>query len=156
MNYVTFSVPFLTESSGQLTSDHGWDTIMHSEFLQEVIARFKAAGIRTSVFVDPSPEMIKGAANVGADRVELYTAAYAHQYNIDREEAIKPYIEAAKCAKSYGLGLNAGHDLSLENLAYFHQQIPWLDEVSIGHALVCDALYLGLENTVQAYLNCLK
>lgn len=156
LQVVPAQVTLVPDLPGQLTSDHGWDTIMHSEFLQEVIARFKAAGIRTSVFVDPSPEMIKGAANVGADRVELYTAAYAHQYNIDCEEAIKPYIEAAKCAKSYGLGLNAGHDLSLENLAYFHQQIPWLDEVSIGHALVCDALYLGMKNTIEEYLKCLE
>jgi pyridoxine 5-phosphate synthase len=149
-------VTLVPDAPDQLTSDHGWDTITHHDFLQDVVRRFKSAGIRVSIFVDPKAEMIDGAKAVGADRVELYTAMYAEDYAKGREEAIAPYLEAAQHAKAIGIGLNAGHDLSLENLTYFHQQIPWLDEVSIGHAVISDALYLGMKTTVEKYLDCLK
>ena len=149
-------VTLVPDAPGQLTSDHGWDTICHREFLKEIVSRFKSAGIRVSIFVDPKAEMIDGAQVVGADRVELYTAMYAEKYSEDREKAIAPYLQAAQHAQEIGIGLNAGHDLSLENLTYFHQQIPWLDEVSIGHAVVSDALYLGMKMTVEKYLECLK
>ena len=145
-------VTLVPDKPGQLTSDHGWDTREHASFLQDMVASFQEAGIRTSIFVNPDPDMIEGAARTGTDRTELYTAAYAHDYPKDRESAILPYKEAARAARELGLGINAGHDLSLENLAYFHEQIPHLAEVSIGHALICDALYLGLETTVQQYL----
>ena len=144
------------DAPDQLTSNHGWDTVAHAAFLTEVIGEMKAAGIRTSVFVDADPAMVEGAARCGADRVELYTEPYAAQYAADREAAVQPFVEAARVAKSLGLGLNAGHDLSLENLAYLNERIPWLDEVSIGHALICDALYLGLEETIRRYLRCLN
>ncbi|MEO9966114.1 MAG: pyridoxine 5'-phosphate synthase [Reichenbachiella sp.] len=134
-----------------LTSNAGWDTIEHEEFLKEVIARIKLAGVRVSIFIDPIPERIEGAAKVGADRIELYTEAYASQYHSDREDAIRSYANTARLAKDLGMGVNAGHDLDLKNLHYLKQQIPFLDEVSIGHALVCDALYLGLENSIQRY-----
>ncbi|MBB6459841.1 pyridoxine 5'-phosphate synthase [Flammeovirga kamogawensis] len=140
------------DADDAITSNAGWDTIKHKDFLTKVIKELKADGIRVSIFVDPDPKMVEGAAAVGADRVELYTEPYAANYSIDREKAIAPYITAAAKAKELGLGLNAGHDLDLENLAYFHQNIKGLDEVSIGHALVCDALYFGLENTIQMYL----
>ncbi|AZQ62897.1 pyridoxine 5'-phosphate synthase [Flammeovirga pectinis] len=140
------------DADDAITSNAGWDTIKHKDFLTKVIKELKAEGIRVSIFVDPDPKMVEGAAAVGADRVELYTEPYATNYPIDREKAIAPYITAAIKAKELGLGLNAGHDLDLENLAYFHQNIEGLDEVSIGHALVCDALYFGLENTIQMYL----
>jgi pyridoxine 5-phosphate synthase len=149
-------VTLVPDLPGQLTSDHGWDTIAHYDFLREVVARFQSNNIRVSIFVDPKCEMVEGASAVGADRVELYTAMYAHEYFRDRDVAIHPYVVAAERAKELGLGLNAGHDLSLDNLAFFHQQIPWLDEVSIGHALVSDALYLGMKNTVMSYLKCLE
>ncbi len=149
-------VTLVPDLPGQLTSNHGWDTVAHADFLTQTIRRFKTEGIRVSVFVNPDVEMVKAAAACGADRVELYTEPYASGYTADREAAISPYVTAAEEARRLGLGLNAGHDLSLENLAFFHQQIPWLDEVSIGHALVCDALYLGLEQTIHAYLDCLK
>ena len=149
-------VTLVPDAPDQLTSDHGWDTICHREFLKEIVSRFKSAGIRVSIFVDPKAEMIDGAQAVGADRVELYTAMYAEKYSEDREKAIAPYLQAAQHAQEIGIGLNAGHDLSLENLTYFHQQIPWLDEVSIGHAVVSDALYLGMKTTVEKYLECLK
>lgn len=139
-----------------LTSNAGWDTVTHQEFLKEVIAKFQKSGIRTSIFVDTNLENIKHAVTTGTDRVELYTEPYAENYSKNREEAIAPFVEAAKCANELGLGINAGHDLSLENLEYFAKNIPNLAEVSIGHALICDALYLGLENTVQMYLRCLK
>jgi len=149
-------VTLVPDAENQLTSNHGWNTRANAELLADVVARFKEAGVRVSVFVDADTDMVRGAAEVGADRVELYTEPYASGYSHNREEAIRPFIEAAKAAHSLGLGLNAGHDLSLENLAYFHQQIPFCDEVSIGHALICDALYLGLEATIEAYLDCLK
>ncbi len=149
-------VTLVPDADDQLTSNHGWDTVANRAFLTDVIGRFKEAGIRTSIFVDPSCKMVEGAKECGTDRIELYTEPYAAGYPRNREEAIKPFVEAAKVAKELGLGLNAGHDLSLENLTYFHRNIPWLDEVSIGHALICDALYMGLGNTIQAYLACLK
>lgn len=149
-------VTLVPDADDQLTSNHGWDTVAHRAFLTDVIGRFKEAGIRTSIFVDPSCRMVDGAKECGTDRIELYTEPYASGYVADRAEAIKPFVEAAEAARELGLGLNAGHDLSLENLAYFHRNIPWLDEVSIGHALICDALYMGLDNTIKAYLACLK
>ena len=149
-------VTLVPDDPGQLTSDHGWDTIKHKVFLFDIIKRFKEAGIRTSIFVDPNLKHIEGAAKTGTDRVELYTESYANEYNTNKAKAIKPFTEAAKLAKDLGLGLNAGHDLSLANLKYFTENIPWLDEVSIGHALICDSLYFGLENTIQLYLRELK
>ena len=149
-------VTLVPDADNQLTSNHGWDTKANESFLTDVIGRFKEAGIRTSIFVDATPEMVEAAKRCGTDRVELYTEPYASGYLPDREEAIKPFVEADRVARVLGLGLNAGHDLSLVNLHYFHQNIPWLDEVSIGHALICDALYMGLHNTIQAYLECLK
>lgn len=149
-------VTLVPDSNAQLTSNHGWDTIRNQAFLTTVIGRFKEAGIRTSIFVDASEEMVKGAHDCGADRVELYTEPYAANYLTDREEAIKPFVDAAVAARELGLGLNAGHDLSLVNLAYFHRMIPWTDEVSIGHALISDALYIGLRDTISKYLECLK
>jgi len=149
-------VTLVPDAQDAITSNAGWDTLRHREFLTEVIARFKALGIRTSIFVDPVPEMVAGAKACGADRVELYTAAYAEQYSAGEEKAIAPYLAAAEEARRIGLGLNAGHDLNLENLAFFIRTIPWTDEVSIGHALISDALYMGLEATVKAYLSKVK
>lgn len=149
-------VTLVPDADNQITSNHGWDTVTNKEFLTDVIGQFREAGIRTSIFVDADPKMVEAAQQCGTDRVELYTEPYASGYEANREEAIKPFIEAAKAAKTAGLGLNAGHDLSLQNLEYFHKNIPWLDEVSIGHALICDALYLGLEETIKRYLACLK
>lgn len=148
-------VTLVPDAEDAITSNAGWDTVRHADFLREVVANFKREGIRVSLFVDPDPEMIRKAAEIGADRVELYTEAYAAQYAAGREAAIWPYVVAAEVARECGLGLNAGHDLSLENLAYFHQRIPWLDEVSIGHALISDALYLGIKETIHQYLECL-
>jgi pyridoxine 5-phosphate synthase len=139
-----------------LTSNAGWDTIKHQSFLKEVVAELKNAGIRVSLFTDTSQETIEGAAKTGTDRIELYTEPYAHHFNQNPLNAVTPYKKAAEIALSLGLGINAGHDLSLENLYYFHQSVPHLLEVSIGHALVCDALYLGLENTIQLYLRSLR
>lgn len=144
-------VTLVPDAGNQLTSDHGWDTLAERAYLTDMIARFKEAGIRTSIFVDPNEAMVEGAALTGTDRIELYTEAYAHQYPSDRVNALAPFIRAAEKAQEVGLGLNAGHDLSLHNLAYFASRISGLLEVSIGHALVADALYLGLENTVQLY-----
>lgn len=145
-------VTLVPDAKGQLTSNHGWDTITHQEYLKDIIATFKQAGIRVSIFVDPIPGMLEAAKTTGTDRVELYTEAYAKGYAEGRkEDAIAPYIIAAKKASELGIGLNAGHDLDLHNLAYFAANIPGLLEVSIGHALICDAIYLGLENTVQLY-----
>lgn len=145
-------VTLVPDSLNQLTSDHGWDTITHRDYLRETIAIFKQAGIRVSIFVDPVVEMVKGAAETGTDRIELYTESYAKQFAAgEKEKAIAPYVAAAEAARELGLGLNAGHDLDLHNLRFFRQHIPWLDEVSIGHALICDALYLGFENTIQLY-----
>lgn len=145
-------VTLVPDALGQLTSNHGWNTIEHQSYLQSIIGVFKSAGIRVSIFVDPVVEMVEAAATTGTDRIELYTESYAVQFAIgNKEKAIAPFIAAAEAAKRLGLGLNAGHDLDRFNLGYFSQSIPWLDEVSIGHALICDALYLGLENTVQIY-----
>ena len=146
-------VTLVPDAHDAITSNAGWDTWKNRDFLTDVCARFKAKGIRVSIFIDPDPYMAEGAALCGADRVELYTADYAAEYPIDPEIAIARYVEAARQARTSGLGLNAGHDLSLENLAYFVQQIPWTEEVSIGHALISDALYMGLEQTIQAYLS---
>lgn len=149
-------VTLVPDAPDQLTSNHGWDTIKHEAFLRDVVERFKAAGIRVSIFIDAQPVLADYAKKVGADRVELYTEPYASNYAANREEAIAPFVQTAIHCREIGLGLNAGHDLSLQNLAYFHQQIPWVDEVSIGHALICDALYLGLRETISEYLACLK
>jgi pyridoxine 5-phosphate synthase len=135
-----------------ITSNAGWDTVKHEDFLKEIVANIKAAGVRVSIFVDPVPRMVEGAKRVDADRVELYTEPYAREFFVNKEVAIKPYAESAKVAHEAGLGINAGHDLSLENLNFFTQNITHLDEVSIGHALISDALYYGLENTIQLYL----
>ncbi|HEY0056469.1 MAG TPA: pyridoxine 5'-phosphate synthase [Pedobacter sp.] len=140
------------DALGQLTSNHGWDTITHQQYLMDVITQFKEAGIRVSIFVDPDPKMVEAAATTGTDRIELYTEAYAQQFPLDAEKAIAPFIESAKIAEQTGLGLNAGHDLDLHNLKYFTSNIPNLLEVSIGHALICDALYYGLEHTIKMYL----
>jgi pyridoxine 5-phosphate synthase len=145
-------VTLVPDPPDALTSNAGWDTVTHAAFLKKVVERLKKAGIRVSIFVDPDERMVEGAARVGADRVELYTEPYARLYPQNREAAIAPYLKAAAAARDLGLGLNAGHDLNLENLAFLKEQIPFLDEVSIGHALISDALYLGLENTVQLYL----
>jgi pyridoxine 5-phosphate synthase len=144
-------VTLVPDAEGQLTSDHGWDTIRYRDYLKEIIQTFKTAGIRTSIFCDPVEAMVAGAAETGTDRIELYTESYARHFPANPEEAIAPYLSAAKEAKLLGMGLNAGHDLDMENLGYFSRNIPWLDEVSIGHALICDALYLGMENTIQLY-----
>jgi pyridoxine 5-phosphate synthase len=144
-------VTLVPDALGQITSNHGWDTIRHKEYLTGIIGIFKKAGIRVSLFVDPVIAMVEGAAAVGTDRIELYTEAYAREYPTNREKALAPYLAAAWKAKELGLGINAGHDLDLQNLHYFASRIPGLDEVSIGHALVCDALYLGYENAVQLY-----
>ena len=149
-------VTLVPDSSHQITSNHGWDTIQHQQFLKDIIQTFKQANIRVSIFVDPVLTMISAAASTGTDRIELYTEHYAHHFNTDKHAAIKAYIESANLAHQLGLGINAGHDLDLQNLAFLKNNIPQLAEVSIGHALVCDALYLGLENTIQLYLNQLK
>ncbi len=148
-------VTLVPDAPDQITSNAGWDTIANAEFLKEVTQTFRQRGIRVSIFVDASPEMVEGAARVGADRVELYTEPYASGYKADREAAIAPFVRAAEYARTLGLGLNAGHDLSLENLQFLCRRIPWIDEVSIGHALICDALYLGLETTIRRYRECL-
>lgn len=148
-------VTLVPDATNQLTSNHGWDTIREQAFLQEIIPVFQKEGIRVSVFVDPVVDMVKAAKGCGTDRIELYTEAYAAQYHQQKETAIAAYIKAAEAAQEAQLGLNAGHDLDLHNLAYFAQNIPGLLEVSIGHALVCDALYLGLQNTVAMYKRCL-
>jgi pyridoxine 5-phosphate synthase len=149
-------VTLVPDGEGQLTSDHGWDTLKHRDYLADVISVFKKAGIRTSVFVDADVKMVEGAKATGTDRVELYTESYAREFHAGKEKAIQPFVEAAKKAAELGIGLNAGHDLDLHNLRYFKENIPGLLEVSIGHALVCDALYYGLENTVQLYLRQLR
>lgn len=148
-------VTLVPDVSGQITSNHGWDTIKNQDYLKEIIAVFKAKNIRVSIFVDPDVQMVEAAATTGTDRIELYTEAYASNYHQNKEQAVAPYVKAAEKAVELGLGLNAGHDLDLYNLKYFTQNIPGLLEVSIGHALIADALYLGLENTVQMYLRCL-
>jgi pyridoxine 5-phosphate synthase len=144
-------VTLVPDAGNQLTSDHGWDTITNQSYLKEMINVFRHAGIRTSIFCDPQKAMIEGAKATGTDRIELYTEQYAKQFIDSPEKAIEPYLSAASFAKSIGLGINAGHDLDMHNLSYFIKNISYIDEVSIGHALVCDALYLGLQNTVQLY-----
>lgn len=156
LEVVPAQVTLVPDAPDALTSNAGWNTIANREFLTDITARFHEKGIRVSIFVDPDPVMVAGAKACGADRVELYTESYASGYKADREAAIAPFVAAAEEARRQGLGLNAGHDLSLENLAYYHERIPWTDEVSIGHALIADALYLGLENTVQLYQRALK
>ncbi len=149
-------VTLVPDALGQITSNHGWNTIKYQSYLQDIIGVFKEAGIRVSIFVDPKEEMVEAAKTTGTDRIELYTESYAVNYHQDREKAIAPYMAAAKVANKVGLGINAGHDLDLHNLKYFAQHIEGLLEVSIGHAIICDALYMGLENTIQRYLYQLK
>ena len=144
-------VTLVPDAEGQITSDHGWDTVKHKDYLKEMIQLFQSAGIRVSIFVDPNVNFVEGAAETGTDRIELYTEGYAKNYHQDKSAAIAPYITAAKRANELGLGINAGHDLDLDNLKYFARHIPGLLEVSIGHALISDALYLGYENAVQLY-----
>lgn len=153
LEVVPDQVTMVPDSHSAITSNAGWNTLEHRSLLTDLCNTFKAKGIRTSIFIDPDPKMAEGAAACGADRVELYTAAYAEDYPKNPEEAISAYIKAAEAAREAGLGLNAGHDLSLENMAYFVKNIPWTDEVSIGHALISDALYMGLEKTIGAYLS---
>ena len=150
---VPAQVTLVPDAHDAITSNAGWDTITHRDFLTEVCSEFKKKGIRTSIFVDPRPEMAEGAALCGCDRIELYTEPYAREYAKDKEAAIEPFIRTAEAARNCGLGVNAGHDLSLENLEYFIRCIPWTAEVSIGHAIICDALYMGLEKTIQEYLS---
>lgn len=149
-------VTLVPDDPAQLTSDHGWDTIKHKKFLIDTIGHFHEAGIRTSIFVDPDTQMVEHARETGADRIELYTESFATDFPKGKEAAIKPFVDAAKVANEVGLDLNAGHDLDLDNLKYFAQNIPWLKEVSIGHALISDALYYGLENAIQLYLRELR
>lgn len=145
-------VTLVPDAQGQLTSDHGWDTVTHQDYLIKTIALFKNVGIRVSIFVDPIISMVEAAATTGTDRIELYTESYASDFTKGlHETAIEPYKQAALVAHQIGLGINAGHDLDLQNLSFFKKSIPHLDEVSIGHALVCDSLYLGLHNTIQLY-----
>ena len=149
-------VTLVPDTVHALTSDSGWDTITYQDFLKNIVQSLKQSGIRTSIFIGTEHRFIEAAAKTGTDRIELYTGPYAHQYSINRETAINPFREAAKLAQSLGLGINAGHDLSLENLGFFIEHIPFVDEVSIGHALISDALYFGLEKTIQMYLNAIK
>lgn len=151
LEVVPAQVTLVPDAPSQLTSNAGWDTKEHLDFLTQVVSRLHTKPIRVSIFIDPLPEMADYALKAGADRVELYTEPYATGYTQNREQAIAPYVTTAEHCRNIGLGLNAGHDLSLENLHYFAAQIPWLDEVSIGHALICDALYLGFERTINAY-----
>jgi pyridoxine 5-phosphate synthase len=149
-------VTLVPDTQGQLTSDHGWDTIANKDYLREIISVFKSKGIRTSIFVDATIKMVEGAKETGTDRIELYTEEYARLFSKNKEQVVQPFRVAALRANELGLGINAGHDLNLENLSYFKQNIPNLLEVSIGHALISDALYYGLENTIQLYLRQLK
>ena len=150
-------VTLVPDAPEQVTSNHGWNTLDEQDFLTEIVAELKGNGIRTSIFVDANIKMVEMAAKAGADRVELYTEPYAENYiKLGPDIAVKPFVEAARKARECGMGLNAGHDLSLVNLRYLKEMIPWMDEVSIGHALICDALYLGLEKTINEYKNCIK
>ncbi|MEZ4858842.1 MAG: pyridoxine 5'-phosphate synthase [Flavobacteriaceae bacterium] len=149
-------VTLVPDAVDAITSNAGWDTIKHATYLKEIISECKTHGIRTSIFVDPTLEMIEGAAKIGTDRIELYTEAFAHEYSLGNKKAIEPYTQCAIRAYELGLGINAGHDLSLENIRFFKEHTPHLIEVSIGHALICEALYLGLENVIQQYLKKLK
>ena len=153
MEVVPDQVTLVPDAEDAITSNAGWDAVKHKDFLTEICAEFKKKGIRTSIFIDPKPEMAEAAALCGCDRVEMYTEGYASMYPVNKEAAISPYVTTAEAARACGLGLNAGHDLNLENLEYFIRNIPWTDEVSIGHAIICDALYMGLEQTIQAYLS---
>ena len=153
---VPHQVTLVPDAEDAITSNAGWDTVRNRSFLTEVCAEFKKKGIRTSIFTGADPKMVEGAALCGCDRVELYTEPYADLFPKDCEAAVRPFIQAAEAARECGLGLNAGHDLNLDNLAYFIRNIPWTDEVSIGHAVICDALYMGLERTIQAYLSQVK
>ena len=149
-------VTLVPDAHDAVTSNAGWDTIASRSFLAEICAEFRKQGIRTSIFIDPDPRMAEAAAACGCDRIELYTESYAAMYRTDREAAVRPFIKTAEAARDAGLGVNAGHDLNLENLEYFIRNIPWTAEVSIGHAVICDALYMGLEKTIQAYLSKVK
>lgn len=149
-------VTLVPDAEHVLTSNAGWNTVTNFDFLRDISATFKSAGIRVSIFVDPVAEMIESAAKLGADRIEMYTEAFAREYSQNPSESVKKYVDSSKVAHSCGLGVNAGHDLSLENLKFFDEQVPFLDEVSIGHALISDALYLGIEETIHQYLACLK
>ena len=149
-------VTLVPDAPSQVTSNSGWNVTDNVDFLTEVVDRLKEAGIRTSIFVNPDVEQIKAAARTGVDRVELYTKPYADHYRTDREAAVAPFVEASRAAHNAGLGVNAGHDLNLENLRFFSEKLPYLDEVSIGHALISDALYLGLRETIRQYKECLK
>lgn len=149
-------VTLVPDAHDAITSDAGWDTITHKEFLTDIVGEFQSMGVRTSIFVDANPEMIHMASQIGTDRIELYTGPYAAQFIINGEKAVAPFVEAATLAKNLGLGVNAGHDLNLDNLPWIFRNIPWLKEVSIGHSLISDALYLGLKETIKAYKNCLK
>lgn len=156
LEVVPDQVTLVPDAHDAITSNQGWDTVAHKEFLTDICARFKEKGIRTSIFIDPDPAMAAGAAACGCDRVELYTASYAEIFTSDPVKAIAPYLKTALTVKELGLGLNAGHDLNLQNLGFFIKTIPWTDEVSIGHAIICDALYMGLESTIRAYLSEIK
>lgn len=156
LKYKPDQVTLVPDDPGQLTSDHGWDTIKYKSFLKDVIGRFQDAGIRTSIFVDPDLKMVEHAKLTGTNRIELYTEGYASGYLKNPDKTIKPFVEAAVVAREIGLELNAGHDLNLDNLHYFAQNIPWVKEVSIGHALIADSLYLGLQNAIQLYLRALR
>ena len=160
MDLVTETLPhqvtLVPDAEDAITSNAGWDTIRNRSFLTEVCGEFKKHGIRTSIFVDADPAMVEGAALCGCDRVELFTEPYAEMYHADRDAAIAPFVKAAEAARNCGIGLNAGHDLNLDNLEFFIRTIPWTDEVSIGHAIICDALYMGLEQTIKAYLSKVK
>lgn len=156
MEVVPDQVTLVPDAHDAITSNQGWNTLENREFLTDICARFRSRGIRTSIFIDPDPIMAEGAKACGCDRVELYTADYAAQFPLGPEKAIEPYLCTAERVKEIGLGLNAGHDLNLDNLGYFIRTIPWTDEVSIGHAIICDALYMGLEATIQAYLSEIK
>lgn len=156
LEVVPDQVTLVPDAHDAITSNQGWDTLSNREFLSDICRRFKEKGIRTSIFIDPDPEMAEGAKACGCDRVELYTAAYAEMFPSNPEKAVEPYLRTALKVRELGLGLNAGHDLNLENLGYYIKTIPWTDEVSIGHAIICDALYMGLEATIQAYLSKIK
>lgn len=149
-------VTLVPDAEDAITSNAGWDTLKHKNFLKDVIATFKENGIRTSIFVDPDPKMVEGAKTTGTDRIELYTESYAEAFAKGRKEGIAPFVEAAEMANSLGIGINAGHDLNLDNIRFFKEKIPNLLEVSIGHALICESIYLGLENVVNMYLHRLK
>jgi pyridoxine 5-phosphate synthase len=153
MEVVPDQVTLVPDAEDAITSNAGWDAVRHRSFLTEVCAEFKSKGIRTSIFIDPKPEMAEAAALCGCDRVELYTESYASMFPQDRARTIEPFLKTAEAVRDCGLGLNAGHDLNLDNLEYFIRTIPWTDEVSIGHAIICDALYMGLEETIKAYLS---